>query len=196
VGVGEVPLASARVAPSQHLDGAGAALPVVDRAVDRMLGREPVVGMAVAVIADGVITELAGYGWSSLQPRRPFTPDTVSRACSLTKIVTAVAVLQLAERGLLDLDAPASAYLGSLQLLAPDGSACPPRSGRYSSTPPGSAAPTDCATTTGRSRPTRNATQTAYGQKPAPAPGATAATATPCSPNCSPTYPASPTPTT
>jgi CubicO group peptidase (beta-lactamase class C family) len=99
------------------------AQPLVRDAILRTLRREPVMGLAVAVITDGSITELAGHGWSSLEPRRPFTPDTVSRAGSITKIVTAVAVLQLAERGLLELDAPASVYLSSLRLLAPDGSA-------------------------------------------------------------------------
>lgn len=75
------------------------------------------------MITGGSIVELAGHGWWRLEPRRSFTPDTVSRAGSVTKIVTAVAVLRLAERGLLDLEAPASAYVGSLRLLAPDGSA-------------------------------------------------------------------------
>ncbi len=50
----------------------------------------------------------------------PMTPDTVLAIFSTTKAVTGTAVLQLAEEGRLDLDAPASAYvpaLGEIQVL-------------------------------------------------------------------------------
>ncbi|WP_053080591.1 serine hydrolase domain-containing protein [Methylobacterium variabile] len=50
----------------------------------------------------------------------PMTTDTVLAIFSTTKAVTATAVLQLAEEGLLDLDAPASSYvpaLGEVQVL-------------------------------------------------------------------------------
>jgi CubicO group peptidase (beta-lactamase class C family) len=46
--------------------------------------------------------------------RNPFpakTQDTVFRIGSVTKTVTAIAVMQLWEQGLVDLDAPASDYL-------------------------------------------------------------------------------------
>jgi CubicO group peptidase (beta-lactamase class C family) len=123
VRLGDAPLAGANGTTNRRLGGDLPAQPVVRDAILRILRREPVIGLAVAVITGGSVVELAGHGWSRLEPRRSFTSDTVSRAGSVTKIVTAVAVLRLAERGLLDLDAPASAYLGSLRLLAPDGSA-------------------------------------------------------------------------
>ncbi len=50
----------------------------------------------------------------------PMTPDTVLAIFSTTKAVTGTVVLQLAEEGRLDLDAPASAYvpaLGEIQVL-------------------------------------------------------------------------------
>ena len=53
-------------------------------------------------------------------PDAPMTPDTVMAIFSTTKAVTATAVLQLAEEGRLDLDAPAATYvpaLGEIQVL-------------------------------------------------------------------------------
>jgi CubicO group peptidase (beta-lactamase class C family) len=45
-----------------------------------------------------------GFGFSDLETHRPATADTVYLWFSMTKIVTATAVVQLAERGLLGLD--------------------------------------------------------------------------------------------
>ena len=49
-----------------------------------------------------------GHGVAKASSRRPVTQDTVFRVGSVTKTFTAVAVMQLWERGLVDLDAPAN----------------------------------------------------------------------------------------
>ena len=51
-------------------------------------------------------------------PLAPITEDTVFRIGSITKTFTAIAVMQLWERGLVDLDAPANDYLRSFRLPA------------------------------------------------------------------------------
>jgi len=51
------------------------------------------------------------YGGFADQARtRPWRPDTIVNAWSTTKTVTSLAVLMLADRGLVDLDAPVSRY--------------------------------------------------------------------------------------
>jgi CubicO group peptidase (beta-lactamase class C family) len=45
------------------------------------------------------------------------TPYTVFRMASITKTFTAIAIMQLSEQGLVDLDAPASRYLRTFQLV-------------------------------------------------------------------------------
>ena len=47
----------------------------------------------------------------------PITEDTVFRVGSITKLFTAIAVMQLEEVGLVDLDAPASEYLRAYRLI-------------------------------------------------------------------------------
>src|SRR5215213_1096841 len=59
-----------------------------------------------------------GYGWiDDLNLKATIAEDTVFRIGSITKIFTAVAVMQLCEQGLLDLDAPANDYLHTFRLV-------------------------------------------------------------------------------
>ena len=66
------------------------------------------VGAAVCVYADGrpVVDLWAGEA----SPGRPWQEDTISVVFSVTKGVTAICALQLADYGLLDLDAPVADY--------------------------------------------------------------------------------------
>ncbi|WP_246010634.1 serine hydrolase domain-containing protein [Nocardia mexicana] len=87
--------------------------------VGSLFNRRPVVGAVVAVVRDGGV-EFVRHGWADLADRRPVTEDTVFRIASITKTFTAIAVLQLWERGLVDLDAPADSYLRGFRLVAAD----------------------------------------------------------------------------
>lgn len=80
--------------------------------------RHPAVGLAVGVVRDGRLADFHGHGYADIGSRTPVTEHTVFRIGSLTKTFTAIAVLQLCEQGLVDLDAPADRYLRSY-VLAP-----------------------------------------------------------------------------
>ena len=79
-----------------------------------------VFGVAAAVTdRNGAVYEGA-FGERSLGGGTPMTTDTVGWIASMTKAVTGAAVMQLVERGVLDLDAPArqwAPYLGEVQVL-------------------------------------------------------------------------------
>jgi len=79
---------------------------VLRAAVDR--GAVPNV-VAVAADADDVIYEGAA-GPLAVGGTAPVGPDSIFRIASMTKIVTAVAVLRLRDRGDLDVDAPVEDY--------------------------------------------------------------------------------------
>jgi CubicO group peptidase (beta-lactamase class C family) len=85
--------------------------------VEEILNRHPAVGLAVGVIRDGSLAFFYGHGAADLASGTPVTEDTVFRIGSLTKTFTAIAVMQLWEQGLLDLDAPASDYLRAYKLV-------------------------------------------------------------------------------
>ncbi|HEY8502938.1 MAG TPA: serine hydrolase domain-containing protein [Gemmataceae bacterium] len=97
------PAGAAELAPGR----AGA----VDRAVLGELVRQQLVGLAVGVLEGGEIVHLKGYGWADREGRVPVTPATLFRWASVSKPLTAVAALQLAEKGLLDLDADVRTYV-------------------------------------------------------------------------------------
>lgn len=85
--------------------------------VEAIRHRRAAVGVALGVVQDGV-ARFATSGVRDLADRAPPTPQTVFRIASITKTLTGVAVMQLVERGVIDLDAPANAYLRGFRLEA------------------------------------------------------------------------------
>jgi CubicO group peptidase (beta-lactamase class C family) len=85
--------------------------------VEEILNRHPAVGLAVGVVRDGSLVFFYGHGVADIASDMPVTEDTVFRIGSLTKTFTAIAVMQLWEQGLLDLDAPANDYLRAYKLV-------------------------------------------------------------------------------
>lgn len=67
-------------------------------------------GLVVGVSRKGAV-ELVAFGWSDVNANRSIATEDVFRFASMTKTFTAVAVLQLVERGALTLDAPLSKVL-------------------------------------------------------------------------------------
>jgi CubicO group peptidase (beta-lactamase class C family) len=85
--------------------------------VAQVLDRWPCAGLAVAVITDGGLAWFHGHGLADVAAKTPMTEDTVFRIGSITKTFTAVAVMQLWEQGLVDLDTPANDYLRTFRLV-------------------------------------------------------------------------------
>ena len=67
-------------------------------------------GVSVAVVQDGELVWSAGFGMADLENFVPATSFTLFRLGSISKPITATAILQLAERGKLDLDAEVQKY--------------------------------------------------------------------------------------
>ncbi len=76
----------------------------VDHAMLDEMARQELVGLAVGVIQDGQIKYLKGYGMADREQRVPVTRQTMFRWASISKSITAVAAMQLWERGDLDLE--------------------------------------------------------------------------------------------
>jgi CubicO group peptidase (beta-lactamase class C family) len=85
--------------------------------IAEVLDRWPSAGLAVGVIRDGSLEWFFGHGVADIASGEPVTQDTVFRIGSITKTFTAIAVLQLWEQGLVDLDAPANDYLRAFRLV-------------------------------------------------------------------------------
>src|SRR6266536_846526 len=85
--------------------------------VNEILNRRPAVGLAVGVVRKGSLEVFYGHGLANIESNTPITEDTVFRIASITKTFTAIAVMQLWEQGLIDLDAPANDYLRAYKLI-------------------------------------------------------------------------------
>ena len=69
----------------------------IDATVLDEMDRQGIVGMAVGIIRDGKIYFARGYGHEDLAVTKPVTTSTVFRWASVSKLLTASAVLKLAE---------------------------------------------------------------------------------------------------
>ncbi len=78
----------------------------------------------------GASTSSAATGWPTSRSGTPVTEDTVFRIASISKTITAIAVLQLCERGAIELDAPANDYLRAYRLV-PAKAGFPPATVRH-----------------------------------------------------------------
>ncbi|MEL6329395.1 MAG: serine hydrolase [Planctomycetota bacterium] len=81
------------------------------RAVAERFG---VPGAAIALIKDGELVAIEGFGVR--EGEEPVDPDTMFYIASVTKTYVATAIVQLADRGRVDLDAPVRRYLPRFRL--------------------------------------------------------------------------------
>ncbi len=84
----------------------------------RMVDRH-VPGLAIAVVFDDELVWSKGYGSRDLETKTPVTPSTPFRIGSVTKLFTATAILQLRDRGELELDDPVSQHLPWFEVRSP-----------------------------------------------------------------------------
>lgn len=70
-------------------------------------------GLAVAVAIHGKLAYAEGFGYADLEQRVPARPTTKFRIGSISKPLTATALMQLVEQGKIDLDAPIQKYVPS-----------------------------------------------------------------------------------
>lgn len=82
-----------------------------DALVINSIQNEACVGLAAGISKNGQIIWQKADGYSDDKSKITFTSKTLTRIASITKPMTAVAILHLYERGKIDLDAPIQTYL-------------------------------------------------------------------------------------
>ncbi|MFW5952471.1 MAG: serine hydrolase domain-containing protein [Gemmatimonadota bacterium] len=111
-GVGPAPAAAQEptVAPADPADPADP----IDRWVLERMRQNHVPGLSLAVVQNGEVVKLRGYGLASVELAVPASPSTVYRLASITKAFTGAAVMLLAQEGRLSLDDSIEAHLDGL----------------------------------------------------------------------------------
>jgi CubicO group peptidase (beta-lactamase class C family) len=82
----------------------------IETGVSSFMTANSVPGVSIAIVQNGQPVWSTGFGMSDLEDSAPATSATLYRLGSISKSITAVAILQLYERGKLDLDAPVQKY--------------------------------------------------------------------------------------
>jgi CubicO group peptidase (beta-lactamase class C family) len=88
----------------------------LSRLIRRLMAENREAGLAIALVDGRRVVWTKGFGVADTATGRRVTPDTIFHIGSVAKTVTATAVMQLAERGLVDLDAPLSRYIPQFSL--------------------------------------------------------------------------------
>lgn len=83
----------------------------VDSVISALMARWDIPGGAVGIVRDGRLVYARGFGYADVASQEVTAPDDLFRIASVSKPLTAVAILRLVEEGRLSLDAPAFALL-------------------------------------------------------------------------------------
>lgn len=113
--VQEVPLTGQAVAGMESFD----------RVIPDLMKKHRIPGGAVAVVKDGRLIYARGYGYADVEAKIAVAPNALFRIASVSKPITAVAVLKLVEAGKLDFSATVLPLISDLQ--PPAGSTIDPR---------------------------------------------------------------------
>ncbi len=85
----------------------------VDAYVAAEMKAQQVPGLSLAVVKNGALAKLKGYGFANLEHSVPVHADTLFQSGSLAKQFTAAGVLILVEQGKVGLDDPLSKYFAN-----------------------------------------------------------------------------------
>ncbi len=88
-----------------------AAIAQIERLIAHEIEDKGLPAVSIALVEDQQVVWARGFGDADPAKKKPATPDTVYRVGSVSKLFTDIAVMQLVERGQVDLDAPVTRYL-------------------------------------------------------------------------------------
>lgn len=94
-----------------HLSHAQDYKTTADKLLTEAIENESVIGLSGGFSVGGEVKWMGAAGYSDDEAKIKFTPSTLTRIASISKPITAIAVMQLFEAGKIDLDKPIQHYL-------------------------------------------------------------------------------------
>jgi CubicO group peptidase (beta-lactamase class C family) len=90
---------------------------LIEQAIVEAMEKEHIPGAAITLVKDGQIIISRGYGFANLEKQTPVTPDkTIFRIGSITKLLTAHAVVQMADLQKINLNDDVNKYLAQFKV--------------------------------------------------------------------------------
>ena len=109
-----------------RLDRLRLAMPEVEKLFSVFAQNNQIPGYAFGIVVDGQLAFKGAGGEINLEKKHKATPSSLFRIASMTKSVTAMAILQLRDAGKLSLSDPVSRFVPEMALVAPLSSDAPP----------------------------------------------------------------------
>ncbi len=89
---------------------------IIDSTYQALLKKNKAVGVSIAIVENGEIVYATGYGFADIANKVPATEQTIYRIGSCTKSFTALSIMQLQEKGLVDVKQSVKTYLPELTI--------------------------------------------------------------------------------
>lgn len=83
--------------------GVSSALHLLELWMDAQCAYENIPGISMAVVHDQEVVWKKGFGYTDLQKKTPAAPNTIYSICSISKLFTSIGIMQLRDRGKLNL---------------------------------------------------------------------------------------------
>jgi len=84
---------------------------VMDEYITGRMGEVNAAGMSIVVVDNDKVVYEKGFGFADKEQGSAVQPSTLFHIGSITKVFTGIAIMQLAQKGLIDIDAPIQTYL-------------------------------------------------------------------------------------
>lgn len=96
---------------SDRLKNIETVFPVIDKIYQEYAAKNHYPGVAYGLVVDGKLVHSGGLGYTDVAKKTAATPQSVFRIASMTKSITAMAVVKLRDEGKLRLDDPVTKYI-------------------------------------------------------------------------------------
>ena len=116
---------------SARMERIGTLIPRLDALYEAHAASNHVPGYVWGLVVDGRLLHVRAAGMARIEPAQPVTPDTRFRIASMSKSLTAAAVLQLRDAGKLTLEDSVSKHLPELRRAIPATPDSPPLTLRH-----------------------------------------------------------------
>jgi len=102
-------------ADADRLAKLSATFPLVEKLFHEQAKRNHYPGTAFGIMLDGKLVYSGAFGYADMAKKTPATTQSLFRVASMTKSITAMAILKLRDSGKLRLDDPAEQYIPELK---------------------------------------------------------------------------------
>jgi CubicO group peptidase (beta-lactamase class C family) len=89
---------------------------ILSSSLEGQMNRNCIPGIAVGIVLDGKIAYTKGFGVKNIESGEPVTDESMFHSASISKTFVTASLMQLQERGLVDINEPVTVYIPYLKL--------------------------------------------------------------------------------